>query len=52
MNVAPFNVEVESLDGGVAAFAISGDLDQATASELRDPLQEAIKGGTNAVMTT
>jgi anti-sigma B factor antagonist len=50
MNVAPFNVEVESLDGGVAAFAISGELDQATASELRDPLQEAIKGGTNAVM--
>ncbi len=50
MTIAPFNVELESLNGGVGAFAISGELDQATASELRDPLQEAINGGTNAVM--
>jgi anti-anti-sigma factor len=50
MTIAPFNVEVESLDGGVEAFAISGELDQATAAALRDPLQGAIEGGTRAVM--
>jgi anti-sigma B factor antagonist len=50
MNIAPFNVEVESLDGGLEAFAVSGELDQATAQELRKPLQEAIKSGSSAVM--
>ena len=50
MNIAPFNVEVESLDGGVEAFSISGELDQSTAAKLREPLHEAIKGGTGAVM--
>jgi anti-sigma B factor antagonist len=50
MNIAPFNVEVESLDGGVGAFSISGELDQSTAAELREPLHEAINGGTAAVM--
>jgi anti-sigma B factor antagonist len=50
MNIAPFNVEVESLDGGVAAFAIAGELDQATAPGLREPLREAISAGTKAVM--
>ncbi len=50
MNIAPFNVEVESLDGGVGAFSISGELDQSTAAKLRDPLHEAINSGTGAVM--
>jgi anti-sigma B factor antagonist len=50
MGIAPFKVEVESIDGGVHAFAISGELDQATAGELRDPLIEAINTGTHAVM--
>src|SRR3954451_947442 len=50
MNIAPFEVEVESLDGGIHAFAISGELDQATAGELRNPLLEAINTGTHAVM--
>src|SRR3954451_21209084 len=50
MNIAPFEVEVESLDGGIHAFAISGELDQATAGELRNPLLEAINAGTHAVM--
>jgi anti-sigma B factor antagonist len=50
MNIAPFNVEVESLDGGIHAFAIAGELDQATAPLLREPLQESISGGTTAVM--
>ncbi|MGH2981579.1 MAG: STAS domain-containing protein [Solirubrobacterales bacterium] len=50
MNIAPFNVEVQSVDGGVGAFVVTGELDQATAGELREPLQEAINGGTRAVM--
>lgn len=50
MNIAPFNVEVESLNGGVGVFAISGELDQATAGELREPLHAAIDGETRAVV--
>jgi anti-sigma B factor antagonist len=50
MNIAPFNVEAESLNGGVGVFAISGELDQATAGDLREPLQKAIDGGTRALM--
>jgi len=50
MNIAPFNVEVESLDGGVGALSISGELDQSTAAELREPLHEAINTGAGAVM--
>ena len=50
MNIAPFNVEVESLDGGIHAFAIAGELDPATAPQLREPLTDAISGGSNAVM--
>jgi anti-sigma B factor antagonist len=50
MNIAPFNVESESLNGGVGVFAISGELDQATAGELREPLQKAIDSGTRALM--
>jgi anti-anti-sigma factor len=50
MNIAPFNVEVESLNGGVRALAISGELDQATAQQLREPLMSEIQGGAHAVM--
>ena len=50
MTIAPFNVDMESLDGGVRVFAISGELDQATASALREPLQEAIDAETRAVV--
>jgi anti-sigma B factor antagonist len=48
--IQPFQVEVEDADEGVSAFRISGELDEATASELRDPLHKAISGGTRAVM--
>jgi anti-anti-sigma factor len=50
MNIARFNVETETLDGNVEAVSITGELDQATASELRGPLHEAIDGGKRAVM--
>jgi anti-sigma B factor antagonist len=50
MNIAPFSVQVESLDGGIHVFAINGELDQATADELRAPLHQAIKGNAQAVM--
>ena len=50
MTIAPFNVETESLDDRVEVFAVSGELDQATAAELRSPLKEAIQDGARAVM--
>ena len=50
MTIAPFNVEMESLDDGLGVLSITGELDQATANELRDHLQKAIEDGTSAVM--
>jgi anti-sigma B factor antagonist len=50
MNLTPFKVEVQSLDDGVRVVAITGELDQATADQLRTPLKEMIEAGTGAVM--
>jgi anti-sigma B factor antagonist len=50
MNLTSFNVEVQSLEGDVHVIAISGELDQATADQLRTPLRETIEDGTGAVM--
>lgn len=50
MSFAPFKVEMESLKGGVGVFTVSGELDQASAEDLRKPLDDAIEGGTRAVM--
>ena len=48
--IEPFQVEVEISGEDVSAFTITGELDQATAGDLREPLQEAISGGARAVM--
>jgi anti-anti-sigma factor len=37
---APFEVQVEELDGGVRAFTVRGELDMNTAPELERSLQE------------
>lgn len=50
MTIAPFNVELESLDGGIAVASITGELDQATADQLRAPLRQTIGAGTGSVM--
>ncbi len=50
MTIAPFKVEVDSLESGISVFAITGELDQATAADLRGPIQEAIDSGARAVM--
>lgn len=50
MNLTPFKVEVQSLDDGVDAVSITGELDQATAEEVRTLLQRTIRDGTSAVM--
>ena len=50
MNIIPFKVEVQSLDEGVGAVAVAGELDQATADELRGPLRKTIEDGISAVM--
>jgi anti-sigma B factor antagonist len=41
----PFTVEIEHLDGKIRAFRLRGELDHATAPELRAPLHEAIDRG-------
>ena len=50
MTIAPFKVEVGSLEGDIGTFAISGELDQATAGDLKGPIQDAIDSGVRAVM--
>src|SRR6266516_7265708 len=50
MSIAPFTVEVEDLDNGIRSFHLSGELDHATAPDLRGPLQTAIESGTRAVL--
>jgi anti-sigma B factor antagonist len=41
----PFTVEIEQLDGDTRAFKLRGELDHATAPELREPLENAIDEG-------
>jgi anti-sigma B factor antagonist len=48
--VAPFNIEAETLEGGIRSFRVSGELDQATAPELQKPLHDALNGGARAVL--
>ena len=50
MTIAPFNVEVDSQDGRIGIFRITGEVDQATARQLREPIQKAIDSGTRAMM--
>jgi stage II sporulation protein AA (anti-sigma F factor antagonist) len=50
MTIAPFKVEVGSLEGGIGTFTVTGELDQATAGDLRGPIQDAINSGIRAVM--
>ena len=50
MNLIPFKVEVEPVDEGVGAVSVAGELDQATADQLREPLRQTIEAGTSAVM--
>jgi anti-sigma B factor antagonist len=45
----PFRVEAESVDG-VRAFRVVGELDQATAPGLSQPLMEAIEAGAERVL--
>ena len=47
---APFSVDTEELEDGVRGFTLSGELDHATAPELREPLDAAIGSGTNLVL--
>jgi anti-anti-sigma factor len=47
---SPFRVEVEELDAGVRSFNLGGELDHATAPELRGPLDSAIDAGARAIL--
>lgn len=46
----PFTVEIESLDADVRLFNLRGELDHATAPDLRQPLEEAIEQGERAFL--
>ena len=46
---SPFGVEVQDQDG-VRVFSLTGELDHATAPELREPLESAIEGGALALL--
>jgi anti-sigma B factor antagonist len=46
----PFRVEVEELDGGIRSFTLDGELDHATAPQLRQPLEAAIESGARSVL--
>jgi anti-sigma B factor antagonist len=45
-----FTVAIEELDGDVKVFNLRGELDHATARELRAPLDEAIDAGESAFL--
>ena len=45
----PFKVQA-GIEAGVHAFTIFGELDQATAGQLQEPLMEAIDEGARAVL--
>jgi anti-sigma B factor antagonist len=47
---APFTVEIEHVDDGVKAFNLRGELDHATAPELRRPLEDAINEGDDFIL--
>jgi anti-sigma B factor antagonist len=46
----PFRVDIEEVGGSVRSFNLSGELDHATAPELREPLESAIEAGARAIL--
>jgi len=50
LDIASFEVKVELLPNEVHAFELRGELDQASAPELREPLSDAIDSGARRVL--
>lgn len=50
MSPTPFEVLDETLDGGVRALSVRGELDLNTAPELQRPLDEAVNGGRASIL--
>lgn len=50
MSPAPFAVESETLDGGIRALKVSGELDMNTAPELERGLEEALADPDAAIL--
>ncbi len=50
MNPAPFEATAARLDDGVRVIAVRGELDLSTASDLEEPLEEAIASGDASVL--
>jgi anti-anti-sigma factor len=50
VNPAPFEATAARLDDGVRVIAVRGELDLSTATDLEDPLDEAISSGDASVL--
>ncbi len=50
MSPAPFDVQVEELEGGIRAFTVRGELDMNTAPELERALEEALADEDASIM--
>ena len=50
MSPTPFEVLEETLDGGVRALSVRGELDLNTAPELERPLEDALEGGDTSIL--
>ena len=48
--ISEFSVEVEKLENGLQAFRVKGELDHATAPDLRAPLDSAIESGVQSFL--
>jgi anti-anti-sigma factor len=50
VNPVPFEVSVNSLDGGIQVIAVRGELDLSTAPDLERPLEEALANGEGPIL--
>ena len=50
MGPAPFQASISQLDGGIQLLEINGELDLSTATQLEEPLEEAVSSPKAAVL--
>ena len=50
MGPAPFQASVSELDGGIQLLEINGELDLSTATQLEEPLEDAVSSPKAAVL--
>ena len=50
MGPAPFQASISELDGGIRLLEVNGELDLSTATQLEEPLEEAVSSPKAAVL--